>query len=247
MGAVQVNAGQRRLGEELQFGVEIVLKVRVLNGGNVVVPNVEKGGGGKGDAQGAVVLQRLAGYLHHQIFHAGGAGVGKVPLQLQGLGGGEVGLEALHPVPGVDGRDDAAGLPLRGQVLVQDMFQVVGGGRLALGAGETDDFQMPGGVVVVFCRQWGHGPPHVLDQDAGKVRRGIGRLADVGKGPPADGVRQVLRLEVGPLTEKQGTGDGFPGVVGQKLHCAPKFQPLRQGGGQQAQLVQQGAVVPQGE
>lgn len=61
--------------------------------------------------------------------------VGKVPLEIQGLRRGEVGLEALRAVVGVDGGDDAALRPaLLRQILIQDILQIIGGGGLALGA-----------------------------------------------------------------------------------------------------------------
>ena len=106
---------------------------------------------------------------------------------------------------------------------------------------------MPGRVVVELCRQRGHHLPHIPHQDAGEARRRIGRLADVGNGPPTGGAGQIFRLEMGPLTEKQRAGDCLPGVVGHQLHRAAQIQPLRHRGRQLAQTVQQGAVVRQGE
>ncbi len=167
---VQIDAAHVGLGKDVQLGGEVVLKVRVLNGGDVVVADVEKAGGGKVGAQGAVVLQRLAGHLHGEVGDPRRHRVGKVPLEIQGLGGGQVGLEALHPVVGVDGGDDAALRPaLLRQVLVQDILQIIGGGGLALGAGDADDRQEPGGMAVVPVGQGGHHLAHVGHQDAGQI------------------------------------------------------------------------------
>ena len=58
----------------------------------MVVADVEKTGGGEVSTQGAVVFQRLAGYLHGQILNAGVNRVVKVALQVQGVRGGDVGL-----------------------------------------------------------------------------------------------------------------------------------------------------------
>ena len=45
--AVQVHAGGGRLGKDPQLGGEVVLKIGVLNGGDVVHADVQKHGGGK--------------------------------------------------------------------------------------------------------------------------------------------------------------------------------------------------------
>ena len=112
----------------------------------MVQADVQEAGGGEAGAQGAVVLQRLAGHLHGEVGDAGRHRVGKVPLEIQGLRRGEVGLEALRAVVGVDGGDDAALRPaLLRQILIQDILQIIGGGGLALGAGDADDRQEPEG------------------------------------------------------------------------------------------------------
>ena len=242
--AVQVDAADPGLGEDLQLGGEVVLKVRVLDGGDVVLPDVEKAGGGKFRAQGAVVFERLAGHLHGQVLQAGPEGVGEVALELQGLGGGEVGLKALHPVVGVDGGDDPAlPPPLLGGVLVQDILEVVGGGGLTLGAGDADDLQLPRGVVVEEVGQGGDGPAHVGDQDAGQVHLGIGGLAHVGGGPQVPGALEKFRPEVGPLAEKEGAGHHVPGVVGHQGDGGGPVQVVGDGGGEQLPRLQQGQIV----
>ena len=183
MVAVQIHAGDAGLGENFQLGGEIVLKVRVLDGGDVVGADVQKAGSGKVGTQGAVILQRLAGHLHGHIAQAVVPGVGKVPLKLQGLRGGEVGLELLCAVIGVDGGDDArGGAALPRQILVQNILQVIGGGRFALGPGDANDVQITGGVAVVQVGQGGDGLPHVRHLDTGQVHLGIGLQADIGHG-----------------------------------------------------------------
>ena len=79
--AVQIDAAQVRLGENPQLGGKIVLKVRVLNGRDVVVADVQKTGGSKVGAQRAVVFERLAGHLHGEVFHPRLHPVGKVALE----------------------------------------------------------------------------------------------------------------------------------------------------------------------
>ena len=127
--AVQVHTADVGLGKDLQLGGKVVLKVGVLDGGTVVVADVEEAGGGKLGTQGAVVLQRLAGHLHSHILQPRLGGVGEVALEVQRLWGGEVGLKALHTVVGVDGGDNARlPSPLALLVAVQDGLHIVGGG-----------------------------------------------------------------------------------------------------------------------
>ena len=123
MVGVQVHAGGGRLRKDPQLGGEIVLKVGVLNGRDVVGADVQEDGGGELHVEHPVVLQGLAGDLHGQVAHVSGHAVGKVPLQVQGLGGGQVGLEPLHAVVGLDAADDPAGLLLLGgQILIEDIL-----------------------------------------------------------------------------------------------------------------------------
>ena len=241
--AVQVDAVHRPLLEDAQLGGEVVLEVRVLDGGDVVLADVQEAGGGEVGTQGPVVLQRLAGHLHGQILQAVVQGVGEVPLELQGLGSGQVGLEPLPPVVGVDGRDDAAvRLALLGHILVQDIFQVVGGGALPLGPRQADDLQLPGGVVVEQVGQRGDGLPHVGYLDTGQACLGIGGLAHIGEGPLLPGRLQELRPEMGPLAQEQGAGDHRPGVVGHQGHRGGPVQVRRDRSGQQPPLLQTGQV-----
>ena len=143
MVAVQIDAVDGPLAEDPKLGGEVVLKVGVLDGGDVVVADVEKGGGGEIGAQGAVVLQGLAGHLHGQVLQSGLHRVGEVALEVQGVRRGDVGLKAVHPVVGVDGGDQAGlRLALLRHVLVQNVLQIVGGGGLALGPRQADDLQL---------------------------------------------------------------------------------------------------------
>ena len=243
--AVQVHAGGGRLGKDPQLGGEVVLKIGVLNGGDVVHADVQKHGGGKLHVLHPVILQGLAGDLHGQIPDPRPHRVGKVAFQVQGLRGGEVGLELFHPVVGLDGGDHpAGGLPLGGQVLVKDVLEVVGRGGLALGAGDPHHPQLGGGVVVVEVGQVGHGQADVADQDAGQVHLVILLLCQVDEGPLLLGRLQKLHLEVGPLADEQGAGDHLAGVTAHQSHLSGE----RGAGEVQLQILslQQLKVIPQG-
>ena len=243
--AVQIDAPHLRLGEDPQLGGEVVLKVGVLDGGDVVQADVQEAGGGEAGAQGAVVLQRLAGHLHGEVGDAGRHRVGKVPLEIQGLRRGEVGLEALRAVVGVDGGDDAALRPaLLRQILIQDILQIIGGGGLALGAGDADDRQGPGGMAVVPVGQGGHHLAHVGHQDAGQIHGRVGGLAHIGHRAPLGGLGQIGLLEVGALAQKESAGDHLLAVAGDQGDGLGQVQPLGQRSGQLG--LQQGAVFAQG-
>ena len=245
--AVQVDTVDRPLPEDPQLGGEVVLKVGVLDRGNMVVADVEKACGGKVGAQGAVVLQRLTGHLHGQVFQPGLDRVVEVALQVQSVGGGDVGLEAVYPVVGVDGGDDAAlRLVLLRQTGVQDILQVVGCGGFPLGPRQADDLQLPGGVVIKAVSQGGDGAPHAADQEAGQGRFRIRFFAHIGDGPLLLGHLEKFRLEVGPLAEEQRTGDHLPGVVGHQLHGGGPVQGIGDRRGQQGALLQQGDIVVKG-
>ena len=185
----------------------------------MVKADVEKAGGGELGTQSPVVFQGLAGYLHGEILHPRFHPVGKVALELQRFGCGEVGLEPLHPVIGVNGGDDAALrlLPL-GHILIQDIFQIVGGRGLPLGARQADDLQLSGGVTVEQVGQGSDGRAHIMDLKAGQVTLGIGDLAHIGQRPSLLGHFQKFRLKVGSLAKKQGTGDHLSGVVRHQSH-----------------------------
>ena len=193
-----------------------------------------------------MILQRLAGHLHGHIAQAVVPGVGKVPLKLQGLRGGEVGLELLCAVIGVDGGDDArGGAALPRQILVQNILQVIGGGRFALGPGDANDVQITGGVAVEQVGQGGDGLPHVRHPDAGQIHLGVGLQAHIGHGPLVPGHLQKFRFEVGTLAHKQGAGDHLAGVVGNQSHRGRQVQAGGPGH-QQPPLLQQIKIVPQG-
>ena len=245
--AVQVDAVDRPLSEDAQLRGEIVLKVGVLDGGDVVIADVEEAGGGEVGAQRAVVFQGLAGHLHGQVLQPGLDRMAEVALEVQGVGGGDVGLEPLHPVVGVDGGDDAALRPTRlRHISVQDGFQIVGGGGFALGTRQADDLQLPRGVVKEQVGQGGDGAAHVAHLETGQRNLRVGGLAHIGGGSPVPGHCQELRLEVGSLTEEQGAGDHLPGVVGHQLYRGGPVQLLRDRSGQQTPLLQQSDIVVEG-
>ena len=169
----------------------------------------------------------------------------EVALQIQRLWGGEFGGAALHTVVGDDGGQNGA-LPvaLCGQPGVQHGFQVVGGGGLALGAGNAGNGELPGGVTVGQIRQQAHGGADVGDLNAGGgAPLGVGLLAHIGKGPPLQGLGQIGPLEGLPLAEKEGVRHHLLRVAGHQRHPAAQIRPEWGGVGQQMVLDKQLVVV----
>ena len=77
---VQVDAGGGGLAEDPELGGEVVLKVRVLDGGDVVQADVQEDGGGELHVHHPVILQGLAGDLHGEVAHFALHSVGEVAL-----------------------------------------------------------------------------------------------------------------------------------------------------------------------
>ena len=243
---VQIDAVHPGLGEDLQLGGEVVLKIRVLHRGDVVIANVEEAGGGKAGTQGTVIFQSLAGHLHGEVLQPRVGGVGQVALEVQRLWGGEMGLEALHPVIGVDRGDDTSlPSPLPAPPGIQNGFQVVGGGRLPFGPREANHLQPPRGMAVAQVGQQGHGPAQIGEPQAGEGTVRIECLAGVEEGPPFPGGLQIFLPKMGALTEKQGPRDHVPGVAGDQGHRGAPVQAVRDGVSQKVLLLQQGQICAQ--
>ena len=245
--AVQVDHRRPGLGENAQLRGEVVLKIRVLHRADVVLPDVEEHRARQVHPVHPVVLQGLAGDLHGHITAPGPRRVEQVPLEVQGLGGGELGGAALHAVVGDDG-GEKGGLvePPGGLPVVQDAPEEVGRGGLALGAGDAGDGQLSRGVAPGKVGQQGHGGADVGDLDAGGTGAGVGPLADIGSRPLPKGLQQVFLLEGRPLAQEEGAGDHHLGIAGDHGHRPRQVGGQREGACEQAVFLQELAVRAQG-
>ena len=132
VGAAEVHHGGAALAEDLELACEVVLEGGVLNGGDVILADVEERGDVKFDVQGAVVLERLARHLHDHGGEVGVTRVGKVAPEIRRLGRGVGRLAVLDAVVRVDGPDNTAA---PGAVSgVDNGAQHIGRGGLALRA-----------------------------------------------------------------------------------------------------------------
>ncbi len=93
----------------------------------------------------------MRGALQDSIFGTRSHHLSQVPLDIRGLGGGDVQARVVVFVAdeGVDAADHARLAAGSGQ----DSLDEVDGGRLAIGTGHADDLELAGGVSVEGSRQ----------------------------------------------------------------------------------------------
>src|SRR6185436_2541215 len=106
---------------------------------------------------------------------------------VHGGGGGHVGFAARLAVVDFDGADDAtfaAGLG-------EDVAEEVGGGGLAVGAGDAQDLHFMAGVIEGEVGEDGGGGGGIRDENLGERARGDAMLGDDGDGAAGGGVGGV--------------------------------------------------------
>ena len=202
--------GNPAIFHQLQLAVKIVLEIFMLQRPYVVLRKIEEQPRRKGHPVHPLLLVRLGGNLHRQVADAVGKGIGKALLQFQALRGGQVGLLRL-----------AAGVHLHGgkhggavsQRRIQYIFDEVGGGGFALGAGQPDEGQPVSRVAVVFRRQNRKRLSHIPDEQRGGGVI-VGLLRHIAGRPGRQRLLQVFRLKIQPLADKQPAGGNGAAIVG---------------------------------
>ena len=208
---VKVHHGNARLIKDAELALEVVLEIGVLNGRDVVAPNVEEACNCKVKAQDSVVLEGLARDLHVHVGKAGLAGVGEVTPEVRGLRRGVVALLALDAVEGLDGAHDA-GTCVR-LVAVKHGAEHVGHRRLALGAGDANDGEVVVGVAKGLGRGERHGAAQVRGDECGRSGGNVCQpgcavpVAKVGHGALFERGGEIGWLEGGALAYKDVRGD----------------------------------------
>ncbi len=233
-GIVHVAYRPAALAEEGGFAGAVLLQVGVLAGADVVRGQVQEHSGVEGEAVQALELHGLGGCLQH---HIGAPGVGHLPqgpVEGDGLGGGVGAVGQLFP-PDVrpQGADHAGLVPGGGQ----DVPDHVGGGGLALCAGDGDEGQIVPGAAVELGGQQGQGGPGIVHGGAGDAL-GQGRGAHHGGGAPIQGLGDV-GAAVGAVAGQggeQGAGGRLPGVAGELADLGILGAGPAQGGQQLGQL-----------
>ena len=172
-----------------QDGLGVAVGLHGLVEVQVVLGQVGKDAHGEADAIHPLQKQRVGGGLHHHVGAAGGAHPGEQLLKLQGLRRGALRGDHLVADHVLVGADEAH---LGPQLLLQHGFQQVGGGGLAVGAGDGHHGHVVRGMAVVIGRHHRQGLAgirHLDIGDAGVLRRPLAHhrrgarrrgLADIG-------------------------------------------------------------------
>lgn len=213
---------QPRLGLEvvLHAGVELhVLRAEVVEDGDVEDTAVDP-----------AEHQRVAGNLHRDGVDAALAHDGEERLEIGGLGGGALGLDAFVADAHLDGADEPGVVSGAAQAALHEIRR----GGLARGAGDSDLEQVGAGVAVDLGGQFTHAAPWV----GGHQERQTGRGG-------AFGARRVgqdrRRAEVGGLggevgAVEAGAGQGrvhVPGANRSRVVRDAGRRPVRRGLGTQ--------------
>ena len=153
-GVVDVDQAHPALLEEKRLGPAIflhgVVEIQMILGEVGEKAHVE------GDAAHPVEAQGVGRDLHH---HVGAAGVGHLAeegLQFETLGSGAFGVQHLAADHVLNGAHQAH---LGPQAILQNVFDQVGGGGFAVGAGDADHGHLPGRVAVPVGAHLGQAQP----------------------------------------------------------------------------------------
>ena len=184
----------------------------MFDGADVVRGNIEECPSIERQAIHALHFVCLGGDFHHQIPHAVIRGFAHHAESVHRLGRGQVGFCICVAVQAIVHRREQCG-PAAG-IGVEHGLHKIGGGRLALGAGDTDDGQLILRAAIELSGQQAHGLTRIIDdQSRGAGDGGILGFGHVcGKSGLID-VRQVIRLEP-TLAAQERAGNDLARVIG---------------------------------
>ena len=238
VGVVRIDDAQAAPLEQLALPAAVFLKGGVLAGADVVGGQVGEHPHVVVDAPHPVHHQALAGHFHHHRVTPGVHKGAEDLLQLVALGGGVGGvLVAAHVVHAVGA--DHAHLAPGG---FQHAADHVGGGGLALGAGDADHGHLAGRVAEQVGAHQGHGMAaagHLEDRDPFQPGQVDVVLDDQGRRPFGGAVgRKVVAVPLGAHdADEQHPRGGLAAVVNEigdlGVHAAlyqGAVHPLRQRG-----------------
>ena len=203
------------LAEDPEFGGEVILPSRMLDGGNMVIADIQKCRHIELHIQNPIVLESLGGYLHGHIVKTRFPGVGKMFLQFNGLGGRHAGgmasLSVLRQDRGYQSRGPAAPALL---INIENSLEEKGRRRFALGSRDADQTEGLPGSVIAEAGAVGHGSAHIADPNPWQVDPFIGLLAQIEGGPSLFGHPQKVLPKSGSLADKECARNDFSGVTG---------------------------------
>ena len=243
---VGIDAAEAAGIKDLELGGKVILKVRMLDGADVVAADIQKRTDVERDAAHAAVLERLRRGLHHKMRNAGLISVFKVLVELEHLGRGDVGLLGAFAVVVVDrGENGALGLVFRAQPVVEDIAHIVGRGALALRAGDADARELVRHMIVEELAEHDERIADVADEDAGGVCIVL-PLGDIGDRAARKRIAEVFLFEMRALADEKRVCAERARVVGQAFDPT-RHQPVRHGAaGQNAGIAQRADIFFQG-
>ena len=172
IGMVAVGAEDQRaaVAGDLTLAIQVVLERGVFDGADVIGGDVEECARVKGQSIDPLHLVRLGGHLHHQILHAVIDGFAHHAESIHRFGGGQIGFHVRAAVQAIVHRGEQCRLAVA--IGAQHGLHEVGGGGLALGAGDADDRERILRTVIEFGGQQAHGLARVVDDQTGGAGRG---------------------------------------------------------------------------
>ena len=206
---------------QLAFAREVILKSGVFDRADVVRRNVEECAHVESEAEHAVDLVRLAGNLHHHMRHAVVNSLAQKVEKVEAFRRRQLRFHIGFAVHAVIYRAEQGRLIAR--QLGKKVMHVVGGGRLALRAGDADHRQLLLRMAVELGAEQSHGLMHVGNYNP----QGFGVLAHVSlRHIAAQRVQpvEVFGFEVS-LAKKQRTFAHFSRVVADVLEAQVGLRP----------------------
>ena len=161
IGVVRVEDPHLALPEQKALAVEIIVKILVLVGTDVVGRQVGEDTYIEQESLCPVHHQGLGRDLHDDRLHARVRHIAEGLLQNSGLRRRIIGGDPHVSIEDLDRADQADPEPGR----FQDGLDHIGCGRLALGARDADDLHLRRGVLVVSRCDIGHGIARILHAD----------------------------------------------------------------------------------
>ena len=188
--------------------VEVVLKMRVFNGPDMVRTNVEKDTNIEGQTIDPLDQIGLARNLHDQVAHAICDRLSHHLEQVQTFRCGQGRLEKGLAIQGrIHGRQHG-----RLVALFQDMVGKISSSGLALGPCEGQQFEFSLWMAVKFHGQQTHGLLDVLDQDDGNAHL-IVHLADIDLQTSCDSFFQKFFLKSSPFGKEEGIRISLSAII----------------------------------
>ena len=211
IGGVAADNGRLAVFQQRDLAGKIVLHGGMLPLADMVGADVQKYAEIKVLAVDAADLIGLTGDLRGGNAQSVVADQGQHTLEIQGFRRGQVGQLCITAHIVLHTAEQPRAAAGHG---IHHLMGHAGGGGLALGAGDTDEGQGSGGMIVEPLRRQALGLAHIGNRQAGESRAFDGLGRHVANGTALGGHLQIFRLEAVALADEQIAGLDLTGVVG---------------------------------